>query len=188
MKKISWDIFLSETKIKMIPSSLLSSDFSRSEEHDYDCEDCEDCEESEYILDYNNKCSRNFCTNSFYSIITPVHDLSSFSESKCVEFKMRRKNHVVTLQWEPFSGIISASGINYLTVPQTICNTAPYPIYNTFYLKYKGSVRKGVIKIIPESKKGNIRFYLNEDLSANDILQGDSFKIYSSSISWIVEE
>jgi hypothetical protein len=66
----------------------------------------------------------------FTSVITPVTNLTpQYSGcTGCVEFRMRRKNKVVSLQWEPFNGTMAASGVSYLSVAQSICNTPPYQI------------------------------------------------------------
>lgn len=124
----------------------------------------------------------------FNSIITPLSNLTP-GFSGCmgsVEFKMRRKNKTVTLQWEPFTGTLTANGVSFLTVCQSICNTPPYPISIPIYIIYKGSGRITHVEIDPFAKSGNIKFYLNTDGSGSDINSGDNISFPGGSISWIV--
>jgi len=126
---------------------------------------------------------------SFTSVITPVSGLTP-QYSGCtgsVEFRMRRKNKTVTLQWEPFTGSLAASGIGYLTVAQTICNTPPYPVSFPIYLQYKGVGRMTHISIDPFSTTGNVKFYLNTDGSVTDTNIGDSFAVPGGAITWVVD-
>lgn len=123
----------------------------------------------------------------FTSVITPLSGLSGFSGiGGCVEFKMRRKNKTVTLQWEPFTGILASSGVSYLTVAQNISNTPPYVISFPIYLIYKGTGRITHIEIDPFVKTGNIKFYLNSDGSSNNTVSGDSISVAGGAITWIV--
>jgi hypothetical protein len=126
-------------------------------------------------------------TSYFTSMVTPVTNLfTTLNSNGCVEFIMRRKNKTVTLQWEPFGGSISANGIEYLTVTQSICNTPPYPLSFSIPIQYKAIDRTVKVTIDPHSKNGNIFYYLNTDGSAANINVGDSFYIYGGSVSWIV--
>jgi len=125
----------------------------------------------------------------FNSVITPVTGLTPLF-SGCtgsVEFRMRRKNKTVTLQWEPFTGSLSASGVAFIIVAQSISNTPPYPISIPIYIQYKGVGRITNVTINPNAISGNILFYLNTDGSTNNINAGDSFTIPGGAISWIVD-
>ena len=135
-----------------------------------------------------NRCSVYGC-DEFTSMITPVTELYGES-SGCrgsVQFRIRRKNKVVNLQWEPFIGIIGASGISHLTVTQTICNLPPYTIRDPIIIQYKGDIHTSFVEIDPHNRCGNIKFYLPSNLSCEHITHGDSFKVYAKCISWIVE-
>lgn len=125
----------------------------------------------------------------FTSIITPVSKLNSLYTNTpgAVEFRMRRKNKTVILQWEPFTGCLAASGVAYLTVVQTICNTPPYPVSFPIFITYKGVARITTVEIDPHLPTGNIRFYLNTNRSSDDTHVNDSFTIPASSVSWIVD-
>jgi hypothetical protein len=125
----------------------------------------------------------------FNSIITPITGLTpQFSgHTGCVEFRMRRKNKVVTLQWEPFSGSLSSSGISCLIVAQSVANTPPYPISFHVDIQYKGLDRSTRLIIDPHARLGNIRFNLNTDGSTTEITAGDAFIIYGGAVTWIVD-
>ena len=125
----------------------------------------------------------------FTSVITPVTGLTPIY-SGCigsVEFKMRRKNKTVTLQWEPFTGSLAMSGIAYLTVSQSIANTPPYPISFPIVIQYLGKGLITNIEIDPFSKIGNIKFYLNADSSTSNTNVGDSFYVNGGAVTWIVD-
>jgi hypothetical protein len=124
-------------------------------------------------------------TTFFTSMITPLSNLVSHTGSSgSVEFVMRRKNKTVTLQWEPFTATIAVNGIAYLTVAQSLSNMPPYPISNCIFIDYKGRGRMTRIEIDPDSRKDNIKFYLNSDSSSDGIIMGDSIKVHGSSVTW----
>ena len=124
----------------------------------------------------------------FTSVITPLSGLSGFSGiGGSVEFRMRRKNKTVTLQWEPFSGTLASSGISYLTVAQRISNTPPYVISFPIYLSYKGIGRNTHIEIDPFVSTGTIKFYLNTDRTSTGTVSGDNIFVSGGAVSWIVD-
>lgn len=127
--------------------------------------------------------------DKFQSIVTPVTDLTPqySGQSGSVEFRMRRKNKSVLLQWEPFSGIMAASGVAYLNIPQSISNLPPYPINHSITIRYRDVNRQTYIMIDPHTTNGNIRIFLNEDGTGTGVNIGDSFYVYASSVSWIVD-
>lgn len=122
----------------------------------------------------------------FTSIISPLTNIQP-KYSGCtgsVEFRMRRKNKTITLQWETFTGIIPAIGIKKLTVIQSICNTPPYKIYIPIMMKINGEKIYSNVKIDPyqPNNKGNIFFKIPKTTSTDT-----NIKIYASCISWIVD-
>jgi hypothetical protein len=122
----------------------------------------------------------------FTSIITPLTDIKP-DYSGCtgsVEFRMRRKNKTVTLQWESFTGTIVSIGIDKLTVVQSICNTPPYKIYFPIMVKMGGDSVNAHIVIDPyqPNNKGNIFFKIPKTTNENTIIE-----IYASCVSWIVD-
>ena len=125
----------------------------------------------------------------FMSMITPVNHLHPVysGATGAVEFRMRRKNKTVTLQWEPFSGSMAQSGVSNLAVTQTIYNTPPYSIYVPIAISYKGVTRQGLLNIEPTGYPINIRFFLNLDTSATGINSGDAFTVFGGAVTWIVD-
>lgn len=125
---------------------------------------------------------------NFKSIITPLSELTPVCAKHCgpVEFTMRRKNRVVSLQWEPFSGMITTNGITHLTVAQTICNLPNYSVYGVYNLEYNGINRLCPIEINPSCVRGNILFYLNSNVTSENVNANDSVVIKGGYIAWIV--
>lgn len=156
---------------------------------------CGDCDREPNVFcvsrdDYRRP-SRRFDPGAtfFTSVITPLTGLTP-GFSGCmgsVEFRMRRKNKTVILQWEPFTGTLSSSGVAFLTVAQSICNTPPYIISIPIYIVYKGIGRTTHITIDPFAKSGNIKFYLNKDGSSSNTTVGDSISVPGGAVSWIVD-
>lgn len=137
------------------------------------------------------KCKNNYrnpdiCT--FRSIISPLMELKPLCSKHCgpIEFHMRRKNKVVTLQWEPFSAVITTSGISYLTVCQTIANTPSYPVSGVYNLEYNGVLRQAPVVISNDCIKGNILLYLNSNGTSENVTANDSIVVKGGCVSWIV--
>lgn len=166
---------------------------------------CNKCDMDSTKVIYNSRSTRDNCNKSsrgnnrrhtkydpgvsyFNSVITPLTGLTP-SHSGCmgsVEFRMRRKNKTVTLQWEPFTGMLSSSGISYLSVSQSICNTPPYPVSIPIYILYKGIGRVTFINIDPFAQYINIKFYLNTDGSSDNTNTGDNISVPGGCVTWIV--
>lgn len=125
----------------------------------------------------------------FSSMITPVSNLTpAYSGTPgVVEFRMRRKNKTVTLQWEPFVGSMAQSGVTNLVVSQTIYNTPPYKIFFPILIDYKGLNRFVMMTIDPNNPSANIRFFLNMDASSTGVNVGDAFQVYGGAVTWIVD-
>ena len=163
--------------------------YCTSSSSDFSCSVCSDgsCSSCSYT-DAKPRRHYDAGTYSFTSIITPLSDLHT-PHNQCVggvEFRMRRKNKVVTLQWEGFKGRITTNGIAYLTVNQSICNLPPYPITLPIYIKYKGVGRITRMEIEPHGLY-NIKFYLNADSSTTDINKDDNVHILAGCVNWIVD-
>jgi len=143
------------------------------------------------MCDKNTPCNSRYDSgvSCFSSVITPVTGLDPqhTNHNGTVEFRMRRKNKTVTLQWEPFMGAVSQTGVSFLSVCQSICNTPPYPVSFPISIQYKGINKFSFITIDPNSKTGNIKFYLNQDKTSTDITVNDSFYIYGGAVTWIVD-
>lgn len=157
------------------PSSLSSVCNSSTEEYSYRC----------------NKKKRDYIHPDaciFKSIITPLSELTPINSSTQgpIEFRMRRKNKVVSLQWQPFSGVITTTGISYLSLAQTICNMPPYSVYGIYNLEYNGVLRQAPIEINPQNIKSNVLFYLNSNGTSENVNANDSVIVKGGYISWIV--
>lgn len=136
------------------------------------------CSKKQYV-------SANPGPTEFTSMITPVSSLTADSAiHSTIIFKMRRKNRVVTLQWEPFSCILAANGITYLSVLQSITNLPPYQLFFPILIIYKNEPRMTKLEIDPFSKSTNIKIYITN--SEPDSMIGDQLQILGSSVSWII--
>ena len=148
---------------------------------------------SVYYASSSNKPTYPTCRSpqnnvGFGSIVTPLSEVTAENsgDKGYVRFLLRRKNKTVTLQWEPFSGKLTANGIKYLKVTQTICNLPPYPVCFPIYLKYKGVGRMTHVQIVPGNKNANIRFYLNTDGSSDNTQENDEISIPGGAVTWIM--
>jgi hypothetical protein len=133
-------------------------------------------------------CFTNPDIATFKSIITPLSQLTPLN-AKCagaVEFTMRRKNKVVSLQFEPFKGVISISGIAYLELSQSLANLPKYPVSSSYTLSVNGVFRQAQITVNPCNMKSSVWFYLNADSTATGINANDSVVVNGACISWIV--
>lgn len=142
----------------------------------------ETCRRKNYNFTYPEVCT-------FKSLITPLSELTPVNSKYQgpIEFHMRRKNKVVSLQCEPFSGKITTTGISYLMLAQTICNLPPYSVYGVYNIVYNGVLRQAPIEINPATVKSNVLFYLNSNGTAENVNVNDSIEVKGFEISWIVD-
>lgn len=111
---------------------------------------------------------------------------SNSDNGPLIQFVMRRRNHVVTMQWEPFEGSISQAGVGYLSVQQSFSNMPSYPVDIPYRLILRSTSKMAFIRIDP-SASIQVKFYLDISGSGGDINMGDSVIIPSSSVNWITE-
>lgn len=124
----------------------------------------------------------------FRAFITPVQNLSPVSGGcSLVQFWMRRKNSVVTLQWETFRGNLGVNGIAYLCVNQTLCNLPPCDVSFPIRLILRGKAHIGYLFVggYGSCSAEQIRFYLSLGGSGEKNCRDDCFEIPGSSVSWI---
>jgi len=128
-------------------------------------------------------------TSCFSGVVSPLSKLQTDQGGAhgLVEFKQRRRNKVVTLQWEGFSGVLAASGIGCLDLEQRIPNLPPHPVTFPLYIEYKGEGRVTHVMIDPYSSRHNLRFYLRTDGKTHKIHKRDGIKIYGGCIQWIAD-
>ena len=115
----------------------------------------------------------------FPSLIIPLSDVPNGQ----VDFHLRRSNKTVTLQWEPFHGVLNRSGVAYIEVVQSLNNLPPYPMSWLFSIERAGVKQIGEITL---DLGGRIRFYFNLSRSGSDTHMGDLVVIGASSVTWIV--
>lgn len=157
------------------------SDSSRSSHCPEPCHPCYPCDNS-----YRAPSAIEGDLAGFNSVISPVNLLTphySPSNSGYVQFRMRRKNKTVTLQWEPFSGAVSLGGRNWIEVNQRLTNLPPYPMTFPLLIDYKGLPRVTMVTINPADQY-HVRFYLS---ISDPVEVNDSFSIPASSVTWILD-
>lgn len=123
--------------------------------------------------------------SSFRALITPLIDLHSQATGQpAIEFIIKKKNDVVTLQWEPFSGSVSQTGIAFLSLQQTIGQMPPYKMEIPYILTHKG-VRKMSFILVDPTDPIQIKFYLDISGDGSGVTANDSVIIPGGSINWI---
>lgn len=123
----------------------------------------------------------------FKTLITPLTDLKATSSTNGsdIEFRMRRKNRTVTMQWEPFSGNLGASGIANLNVNQSITNLPPYPVSIPYMINYKGKIQHSYVLIDPSSSV-QIKMFIMPDGSSGTSI-GDAIVVPGGNVTWIID-
>ena len=175
----SSDAFVIKCRKKYIPEC-------NSYVYNEDTEECDDRYECYEPCRKKNFTNPDICV--FRSIITPLSQLSAVNSKFMgpIEFRMRRKNKVVFLQWEPFSGTITTTGIAYMSLAQTICNMPPYTVYGVYNLEHNGLLRQAPVEISPQGVKSNVLFYINSDGTTTGVVANDSVIVKGGCVSWIV--
>jgi hypothetical protein len=173
-------------KIFVEAKSVSSSCSSASSKSSYKSCNNTKCHSSEKCRERK---SYNPSSISFKSTIVPVTCLKS-KYNNCdnmVEFRMKRKNKIITFQWEPFTGSVGCNGISHIYINQSISNLPPYPISFPIVISYKGERRVTMLQIDPFERLGVFRFYFDVNGSSDKINIGDSFTIYGGCVSWILD-
>lgn len=122
-------------------------------------------------------------------MITPVVGLTPTSGADnrtLVEFRIRRKNQTVTLQWEPFEGSMGQSGVSYLSVHQTIPSLPSHTMSWPILFSYKG-VQKISYAFLDPTARESLKFYLDVSGLATDVNANDHFYMPGGSITWITD-
>lgn len=122
----------------------------------------------------------------FRALITQTTGLKALSSSNegSVQVLMRRKNRVVTLQWEPFTCQLGASGLSYLTINQSIMNLPPYVIEIPIRITYNGLAKTTFFQVDPFSSE-QMRIYLDVNGLGTGNLIGDTVVVQGTPVSWI---
>lgn len=126
--------------------------------------------------------------SGFKALIVPLTNLISITTGKSdmIKFKMRRKNKIVTLQFEPFSGQIAANGISYIVVNQTVCNLPDVILEYPIRIIYNGQAITSFLQINPNSSE-QIRIYLNISGNGSNVNIGDTIIVNGLAVTWITD-
>lgn len=133
-------------------------------------------------------CNTNQCGDysCFKAIISPAINVTSLYTASIgyTTVKMIKQGKIVTLSFEGFSGQISATGVTYLTLNQSIYNLPQFPTQIPYRIIYNSIATISFIQIDPTSTD-NVQLYLNVSNSGLNINIGDSFIVPSTTISWM---
>ncbi len=124
---------------------------------------------------------------SFLVMITPLTNVIPVygtGHNGLVKFTFRRKNKVVTLQWEPFTASVGANGAAAMIINQCVSGMPAYPLDLPVSMTYAGVAEMTVLTVDPfASQQLMIYFHLNK--SGAGILIGDSISVPGACVSWI---
>lgn len=126
--------------------------------------------------------------DSFFAMITPLTNLRATQSDSTgqIEFKIKKKNGTVTLQWESFSGEIAAAGSPFLVVRQSIANLPEKDVVSAYKVVYKGVPGVAFFSVLPAEASGlQLRFGLNVTDNPSLVAIGDSVVVHGGSITWI---
>lgn len=122
------------------------------------------------------------CT-TFLATVSPVSSLAT-TKPGYLRLFMRKKGGVVSISWEPFSGVITNNGVANIFINQTIPNLPPFAQDFPIRLQLRGVWQVGYVHIDP-SNDVNMSFYL--DISGNAVANNsDTFNIPASTINWVL--
>lgn len=123
--------------------------------------------------------------DSFKALITPAINLMSITTGDpYIEFRIRKKNHTVTLQWEPFQCTVAQNGIASLSVQQTIGQMPMYPMRFNIQISLRGTWITTAL-IIDPNVSSQIQFLLDISGQGFGINAGDAIIVPASSVTWI---
>ncbi len=177
--------------LSSLPTCAISLDKSVCDRYNFSgCNDgCNNCGNNNNCNNNNNCRPRCEVSNecSFKAIVTPATNVKTlYSNSTLVPVTIRRKNKVVTMQFEGFNAQINAAGTAYLTINQSIYNLPQYPTQFTYRVVHNGVAKSSFITIDPNSSDA-IQFYLDISGSGAGVNMGDTVIVYGTSITWITQ-
>lgn len=145
------------------------------------CAPCGPCDPRYGRGYYGDSCDKTY---EFKALVTPLKCLKSLQTGccDCVTFIMRRKNRVVTMQWEPFTGVLGCNGVKYLVVNQAICNLPPWPVDLPIRVETACKSRISFMRIDPSDCE-QIKIYLHPDCDCFDM--DDCVTVPGGCVSWI---
>lgn len=136
---------------------------------------------------YSQRCLEE--EKCFYSIITPMVNLiaTESENGSQIEFEMTRVGRDVSLQWEPFTGAISQTGVEYLSVPQSISWLPKRSVDLPIKIVLRGTARPSFVRI-QSGVSINIKIYLDNSGSGASIVAGDSVYVPGGCVNWIARK
>lgn len=133
------------------------------------------------------RCSPCDLSCSFYALITPMTNVKPVygtGHDGTVQFMLRRKNKVVSLQWEPFTGNVGNNGAAYMAVNQSISGLPNYPVDVPVSITYNGIASITLAEIDPLTSD-QIKIYFNVGKTGSGVVLGDTVVVQGSCINWI---
>lgn len=136
----------------------------------------------------------NFGHNLFasYDIKAPIMSAANLITGSrrrrrgCVEFMLRRVGQNVTLQWEPFEGTITRSGVSYLAISQYLPEMPSHSIHQAYPILLNGT-RAISYLILDYDSDEPLKWYLHYT-GAPVLNIDDSFTIPGGSIAWVASD
>jgi hypothetical protein len=120
-------------------------------------------------------------------LVSPLSNIKTHS-CNCdgsISVYIRRKNKVISLMWETFSGFITQNGLSYIGFNQSMCPVSPYPIYKSVPISYSGKGITTIMEFNPHIEP-QMRIYFNMDMQGSSKV-GDTIKVYGGVIEYITE-
>lgn len=106
-----------------------------------------------------------------------------------LQFLMRKLNKTVTLQWEKFSGKLSATGVGKITSTIPLPNPPPYELSFFIIVVVRGEERMGRLRVLPgQGTLATTNTYFEFILSSNpkEMNFDDMIEVPASTVTWIV--
>lgn len=122
---------------------------------------------------------------AYVSDLTKVVGRDSRIRDNRVGLQIRRRNKVVTLQYEAFSGQLAANGIKYVSLGTSTTSKPISPIEEPIVVEYNGTRTVGYVRIDP-SDVDEIQFHFDIK-DCFDVKMGDTVSFSGRTIHWITD-
>lgn len=170
-----------------IQSRVLTFDeFQRSHNHEYYNKEMNNSNNSNNFN--NSSSSNNVYYSTFGAMITPMTELTPLvnGENGLVEFRLMKKCNSVTLQWEPFEGSVSNSGVACININQSIMFLPPYQIDIPIIIALKGERKQTFIRIDPKAPKYHAKIFLDISGIGTNVNKDDHLYVPAGSATWLL--
>ena len=120
----------------------------------------------------------------FKTMLLNLKDVTTNGQTdNVVTIDIRKKNNVVTLQWEPFTATTAVDKASYYAVAQGIRNMPNYPVTGPYLIKVGNSMSYSTVVIDPNG--GNqIRFYYTADMNGTTNIN-TVIEVPGGTVNWI---